>query len=80
MNPSNGIAINALHDKAFEKGLMTITPDYKIKISSILIRQKGLSEIGNYFLRYNGKNIVLPSKFLPKREFLEFHNQNCFIP
>ncbi|MFN8206176.1 MAG: HNH endonuclease [Bacteroidales bacterium] len=80
MNPSNGIAINALHDKAFEKGLMTITPDYTIKISSILIRQKGLPEISDYFLKYNGKKVILPSKFLPNREFLEFHNQTCFNP
>ena len=26
LNPRNGIAINALHDKAFESGLITITP------------------------------------------------------
>lgn len=39
LNPRNGIAINALHDKAFEAGFITITPDYTIKhsISSIYI-------------------------------------------
>lgn len=30
LNPRNGIAINALHDKAFEAGLITITPEYLI--------------------------------------------------
>lgn len=40
LNPQNGIAINALHDKAFETGLMTITPDFKIKISPTLFKQK----------------------------------------
>lgn len=38
LNPRNGIAINAQHDKAFENGLITITPDYKIKISKALLR------------------------------------------
>ena len=32
LNPRNGIAINALHDKAFENGLLTITPDYTIRV------------------------------------------------
>jgi putative restriction endonuclease len=27
LNPRNGICLNALHDKAFESGLLTITPD-----------------------------------------------------
>ncbi|MES2588003.1 MAG: HNH endonuclease [Bacteroidota bacterium] len=40
LNPQNGIAINSLHDKAFETGLITITTDYKIKISPILHKQK----------------------------------------
>jgi len=30
LNPRNGLALNSLHDKAFEEGLMTITPDYQI--------------------------------------------------
>jgi putative restriction endonuclease len=40
MNPQNGLAINALHDKAFETGLITILPNYKIKVSSILKNRK----------------------------------------
>ena len=32
LNPRNGIAINALHDKAFETGYLTIRPDYTICI------------------------------------------------
>ncbi|WP_246200179.1 HNH endonuclease [Maribacter luteus] len=40
LNPRNGIAINALHDKAFERGLITITPNYKIKVSNTLLKQK----------------------------------------
>jgi len=29
LNPMNGLLLNALHDKAFENGLITITPDLK---------------------------------------------------
>ncbi|MFD3001054.1 HNH endonuclease [Pontibacter toksunensis] len=80
LNPQNGIAINALHDKAFESGLLTITPEFKIKISSKIKDQKQDREtLQNYFIQYDKKNIFLPSKFLPAREFLEYHNKERFI-
>lgn len=78
MNPQNGIAINALHDKAFETGLLTITPDYKIKVSSILFKQKKSKFNEEYFLKYDNQNIILPSKFLPASEFLKYHNETRF--
>lgn len=77
MNPRNGIAINALHDKLFEAGFMTITPEYKIKISPILLKEKSpVSQ--EYFKKYDQQNIILPSRFLPDPEFLKFHNNERF--
>ena len=79
LNPQNGIAINALHDKAFETGLLTITPDFKIKISSVLKKQKKSQNIEEYFLRYDNQPIILPSRFLPDGEFLQYHNEKRFV-
>ncbi len=79
LNPRNGIAINALHDKAFENGLITITPDYKIRVSSVLKNNKHDS-ITDFFLRYDCKDIILPSRFLPDKIFLEYHNDIRFQP
>lgn len=73
MNPRNGIAINALHDKAFETGYLTITSDYKIKISPLLLRKKN-EHNEKYFSCYEGKDIILPTKFLPDPAFLNLHN------
>lgn len=77
LNPRNGIAINALHDRAFEKGLITILPNYKIKISSILKKQKSKS-LDDLFLKYDNRTIFLPKRFLPDKEFLEYHNDKHF--
>jgi putative restriction endonuclease len=78
INPRNGIAINAMHDKAFEAGLLTILPDYKIRISSVLIKDK--SPIAKkMFIDYDGRDIFLPSRFLPDVEFLKYHNDHRFI-
>ena len=78
LNPQNGIATNALHDKAFESGLLTITTDYKIKISPILLKQKKSKSIEEYFLKYDSQEMILPSRFLPDIEFLKYHNENRF--
>ncbi|MBK8712072.1 MAG: HNH endonuclease [Niastella sp.] len=78
LNPQNGIAINALHDKAFEAGLLTITTNFKIKVSSLLLKQKKSKSIEDYFLKYDNKDIILPSRFLPNKEFLMYHNEVRF--
>lgn len=78
-NPGNGLCLNALHDKAFDKGLMTITPDYKIKFSNRLLDEKKTSCAESFFYPYNNQKIALPQKFLPIKECLEYHNQKIFI-
>lgn len=78
LNYHNGIAINALHDKAFESGLLTITPDFKIKISSVLKKQNKIQNIQEYFLRYDNQPMIMPNRFLPDIEFLKYHNQERF--
>ncbi len=80
LNPRNGILINALHDKAFENGLITIDTNYKIKVPSILMKQRKLNSIEDYFIKYEGKEIGLPTRFLPDIEFLKYHNQERFKP
>lgn len=77
LNPSNGIAINALHDKAFEHGYLTITTDYKIKISPKLLKSDS-EEVHDYFGKYNDTDMILPSRFLPDKDFLKYHNQERF--
>lgn len=78
LNPHNGIAINALHDKAFESGLITITPEYKVKISKILYKQTKSDFFEKNFFQFENKEIILPSRFLPDIKFLLFHNKNRF--
>lgn len=78
LNPSNGICLNALHDKAFDRGLITITPDYKIKVSDSVFTLEKEKSIKKDFIKYQNKQIILPKKFFPEQEYLEFHNQNIF--
>ena len=77
LNPRNGILINALHDRAFEYGYITITTDYKVIVCNELLKAKG-EAYNEYFKKIHNKNLILPSRFLPDTEFIKYHNQEKF--
>jgi putative restriction endonuclease len=75
LNPTNGLCLNALHDRAFDKGLITISAkDYTIKISSKLKNKNVVESVDLNFFKLEGVEINLPDKFLPGKEFLKIHN------
>jgi putative restriction endonuclease len=78
LNPRNGLCLNSIHDRAFDCGLITITPDYKVKISKYLSNFKKDKSIDELFLKYDNKYICLPDKFIPTKEYLKYHNKNIF--
>lgn len=79
-NPQNGLCLNAMHDKAFDCGLLTIkSEDYSIAISSAVREKYDKNENYNIFKKYDGKRIKLPERFLPNKQFLKYHNNDIFI-
>lgn len=77
-NPRNGLCLNALHDRAFDRGLITVTTDYRVVISKRIKDFYNMAIVQEFFGKYDGKKIELPEKFLPARQFIEFHNTNIF--
>ncbi|TDG35679.1 HNH endonuclease [Pedobacter changchengzhani] len=78
LNPHNGLCLNSIHDKAFDRGFITITPDFKIKISDYFKDYSKENAVSDLFLKYENQTITLPDKFLPSQHFLDFHYQNIF--
>lgn len=77
LNPRNGLCLNALHDKAFDKGLITITTNFRIKVcSKVLIKPS--APVETWISSFEGKDIATPERFVPTIEFLEYHNKNVF--
>jgi putative restriction endonuclease len=80
LNPMNGLCLNALHDKAFDSGLIAIRPeDYSIILSDKL-KQRKMKSVGVEvnFIAYESKQIILPDKFLPEPEYLDYHYKHVF--
>jgi putative restriction endonuclease len=79
LNPTNGLCLNVLHDKAFDCGLIAISPDdYSLKISPALKSKTISPAIESNFIAFENKSIILPDKFLPSKEFLDYHYQHIF--
>jgi putative restriction endonuclease len=78
LNPRNGICLNALHDRAFDRGLITIAPDYTIKISPKLRNYYNEHFVSMALKQYEGLHINLLSRFLPDPALLGFHNAEIF--
>jgi putative restriction endonuclease len=54
VNPRNGLCLNAIHDRAFDRGLLTITPEYVVKISDYVKRNKTSEATQDFLVRYEG--------------------------
>jgi putative restriction endonuclease len=78
LNPHNGLCLNSIHDKAFDRGFITITADFKIKVSNQLLELKKDNAVADLFLKYQNQSIILPDKFLPSKEFLDYHSKMIF--
>lgn len=77
-DPRNGVCLNALHDKAFDQGYITIARDYTIRVSSRLKDIYNGETIERYFGAYQGRQIIMPDKFVPNILYLEYHNDVIF--
>ncbi|MBC6111732.1 HNH endonuclease [Pedobacter fastidiosus] len=78
LNPRNGLCLNSLHDKAFDKGYLTITPDYRVKTSKFFGDFGDGKAVSEMFIKYENQLISLPDKFLPSKEFLDYHYSEIF--
>lgn len=78
-NPRNGLCLNALHDKAFDQGLITVDKNYHLIISKRMKDAVMDENTRNWFFMYANSRIATPDKFKPSPEFLEYHNDVIFL-
>jgi len=76
---SNGLLLNALHGKAFERGYVSINAAFDILVSSKLSEYVSSNECNNWVAAFADKKIALPEIFVPNRHFIEYHNDVVFL-
>src|SRR6185369_4845604 len=71
LNPRNGLCLNALHDRAFDCGLMWVDKGFTIRLSDKLLKNKGDSdEMREWLFSFDSEPLLLPKNFQPDPNFL----------
>jgi predicted restriction endonuclease len=79
LNPRNGLCLSALHDAAFDGGLITLDERLNVVLSNRLRDFFPEPALEQNFVPYAGKPIRLPEKLAePDAEFLLYHRENIF--
>ena len=76
-NPRNGLLLSALHDKAFDNGLITVDDDMTVRVSNRYTRCPD-SYFTESIQHYHDRDIIRPEKFAPDRDFLSYHRKSIF--
>lgn len=77
-DPENGLCLCALHDKAFDRGLMSLNNSYAIMLSPTIKKSK-TKAVKLTLLDYQDHKISMPRRFPPKDAFLQWHYENVFV-
>lgn len=81
LNPRNGLCLNALHDRAFDRGLMWIDEGFVIRFSSSLSAGKiGDKEALTWLTKFDRQPLHLPDKFTPDPDLLRWHRETVATP
>lgn len=77
-DPRNGLALCALHDRAFDRGLLTINESFSVLVSRRAKTQtKSLVQLVA-MIEVEGKMISLPTRFFPDPIALAYHREHVF--
>lgn len=72
LHPGNGLCLSAIHDKAFDSCLFSLTDDHRIVLSTQLKQTKD-DFLQQVFWPEEDKPIAMPEKFSPERNFVARH-------
>ena len=78
LNPTNGVCLSALHDRAFDRGLITFDADLRLVLSPQLAVQ-GVPFAQTAFTTHVGMRFQPPDRFAPDPDLLAQHRDHIFL-
>ena len=75
MNPENGLCLSGTYDLAFDQHLISFDENYRMVVGSEIAEHFTNAVTRDYFKKFEGKKIAMPSKFLPSQVFLQAHRE-----
>lgn len=80
LDPRNGLCLNALHDAAFDRGLIALSEHFELQLSASIRSKMPENVYREMFESHAGKPVSLPERFSPTRDMLDYHRLNIFHP
>lgn len=84
-DPANGLCLNALHDRAFDRGLITFDENHRLLVSPLLADDTtpggagGPGGLGRFADAFTPQTqLSLPERFAPSPEALAYHREAVF--
>lgn len=75
MNPENGLCLSGTYDLAFDQHLISFDENYRMIVGNEISEHFTNTVTRDYFKKFIGKKIAMPSKFLPSQVFLQVHRE-----
>jgi len=79
VNPRNGLCLNALHDTAFDRGLISFDDDNRLITSSELRERLPSDTLEMNFMKFEGRKLQPPERNIPDPKFFAYHRENVFL-
>ncbi|MEQ9825255.1 MAG: HNH endonuclease [Puniceicoccaceae bacterium] len=75
LDPRNGLCLSATYDAAFDRNLIGFDEDYRLLVSREIRDHYRSDIVRTYFQNQAGRRMQLPSRFLPRLEYLAEHRE-----
>ncbi|MCF7854541.1 MAG: HNH endonuclease [Candidatus Pacebacteria bacterium] len=76
LNPCNGLCLNALHDKAFDRGLISFDDDCRLLLSDQITGHFDNETVNTNFAGFEGQQLTPPAQHAPNLKFLARHRES----
>lgn len=77
IEPENGLCLCAIHDRAFDRGLIAGSEGFRLIVSSTIVASKQ-PFVRTAITDFRDHPLRMPTRFAPRPDFLEWHRQNVF--
>lgn len=79
-DPRNGLCLCALHDRAFDHGMLTFDESYRVCVSSKLKKKSSNRMQQVAFVDCDGIKMTMPKRFAPDPVSIAYHRERIFKP
>jgi putative restriction endonuclease len=79
-DPTNGLCLNALFDRAFDRGFITVSEDHRVIVSERLKSAAETSALACSLEEAAGRELIMPERLPPAPDALDYHRRHVFRP